>query len=87
MTQLALTDNIRAVAMHIVVGWFVRVGVVAPTAPVQRAALVDLYIATNGSSWNDRTGWVDHAASSDPCDDNWAGLSCSGAVGSSDRAV
>jgi hypothetical protein len=63
------------------------VGVVAPTAPDQRAALVDLYIATNGSTWSINTGWRDYAAGSDPCDDAWNGMDCSGSSGSPSRNV
>lgn len=64
-----------------------RGGVVAPTAAAQRAALVDLYLATNGSGWSTNTGWVDYGSGSDPCDDSWAGVTCSGSAGSSDRNV
>jgi hypothetical protein len=66
-----------------------RGGVVAPTAAAQRAALVDLYLATNGSGWSTNTGWVDYSSEvgNDPCDDSWAGLICSGSTGSSDRSV
>jgi hypothetical protein len=55
-----------------------RVGVVASTAPDQRAALVDLYMSTNGSGWIDKTGWQDHVAGSDPCGDSWYGVECRG---------
>jgi hypothetical protein len=65
--------------------WCVRVGAVAPTAPDQRAALVDLYIATNGSGWSDRTGWQNYSSGSDPCDDAWSGVMCSGSGGSANR--
>jgi hypothetical protein len=65
----------------------VRVGVVAPTAPDQRAALVDLYIATNGSTWKYNTGWQDYASGSDACDSVWYGVDCSGSIGSSNRNV
>jgi hypothetical protein len=62
-----------------VAGWSIRVGAVAPAAPEQRAALVDLYIATSGSSWSSgRSGWRNHAAGSDPCDDKWSAVTCSG---------
>jgi hypothetical protein len=64
------------------------VGVVAPTAAAQRAALVDLYIATNGSDWSDGTsGWQDHGTGSDPCDNGWYGVICSGSVGSANRGA
>ncbi len=62
-------------------------GVVAPTAPDQRAALVDLYIATNGSTWKYNTGWSDYASGSDPCDNTWVGVGCSGSSGSINREV
>jgi hypothetical protein len=67
--------------------WGVRVGVVAPTAAAQRAALVELYIATNGSGWSGVTGWQNHATGSDPCDDNWSVVTCSGSSGSINRSV
>jgi hypothetical protein len=54
------------------------VGVVAPTAPDQRAALVDLYIATKGGTWTYKTGWKDYASGSDPCDNSWNGVVCDG---------
>jgi hypothetical protein len=57
----------------------IRVGVVATIDPVQRAALVDLYIATDGSMWNVDTGWRDYASGSDPCGIpvGWSGVKCS----------
>jgi hypothetical protein len=67
--------------------WAVRVGVVAPTAPDQRAALVELFIATNGSTWTSKTGWQDYATGSDPCDNSWSGVGCSGSSGSANRNV
>jgi hypothetical protein len=67
--------------------WGVRVGVVAPTAPDQRAALVELYIATNGSTWSYKTGWQNHTTGSDPCDNSWSGVVCSGISGSGNRNV
>jgi hypothetical protein len=67
--------------------WGVRVGVVAPTAAAQRAVLVDLYIATNGSTWSTKTGWQDHTTGSDPCDNSWSGVTCSGNSGSGNRNV
>jgi hypothetical protein len=67
--------------------WGVRVGVVAPTTPEQRGALVELYIATNGSNWSSKTGWQDHTAGSDPCDNSWSGVTCSGSGGSANRGV
>ncbi len=59
--------------------------VVAPTAPDQRAAMVELYLSTNGSDWSDRGGWKDYATGSDPCDKSWYGLACSGSHDSPDR--
>jgi hypothetical protein len=74
---------------HGVSRWGVRVGVVAPTAAAQRAALVELYIATNGSTWSSggNSGWQNHSTGSDPCDNSWSGVSCSGSVGSVNRDV
>jgi hypothetical protein len=71
-------------------GWSVRVGVVAPTAPDQRAALVDLYIATSadggwGTGW--QSYWDNSSSTSDPCDGFWYGVQCSGSLGSIDRNV
>ncbi len=60
---------------------------VAPTAPDQLAALVELYIATKGSTWTNRTGWQNYSTGSDPCDDGWSGLTCSGVGGSANRSV
>lgn len=72
------------------VAWSIRAGAVAPTAPAQRAALVELFIATNGStSWSifARTGWQNHTTGSDPCDNAWPGVVCSGVAGSLNREV
>ena len=50
-------------------------------ASAQRAALVDLYLATNGPSWKPNTGWADYAnASNDPCADGWFGVTCAGTM-------
>jgi hypothetical protein len=73
--------------MRPAIGWGVRVGVVAPTAAAQRAALVDLYMATSGSTWSINTGWANHATGSDPCDNGWSGVECSGSSGSANRGV
>jgi hypothetical protein len=75
--------------MHPAFEWGIRpVGVVAPTAAAQRAALVDLFIATDGNAWTSgKTGWQDHAAGSDPCDNSWSGVTCSGSSGSANRGV
>ncbi len=73
--------------MRAAVGWGVRVGAVAPVSPNQRAALVELYIATNGSGWTDRTGWQNYSSGSDPCDDSWSGLVCDGSGRSMNRSV
>ncbi len=75
------------IAVHAISGWSVRVGAAASTDPDQRATLVDLYIATNGSGWSDKKGWEDHATGSDPCDDSWSGVTCNGQHGSSNRAM
>jgi hypothetical protein len=71
--------------MHAALGWGFRAGAVASTAPEQRAALVELYIATNGSTWSTKTGWENHDTGSDPCDDHWSGVKCSDSDGSSYR--
>jgi hypothetical protein len=77
-----------AVDMRPAIDWGVRVGVVAPTAAAQRAALVELYIATSGSTWSSgKTGWQDYATGSDPCDNSWSGVTCSGSSGSANRGV
>ncbi len=60
----------------------------APAAPDQRAALVDLYIATNGGTWTTNTGWKDYVSGSDPCDTYWTGVyPCDGSSGSPNRNV
>ena len=53
---------------------------VAPCAidPVDRAALVDIFIGTNGIGWERGTGWSAYADSSnDPCSPRWFGVTCS----------
>ncbi len=75
----------RAAAAAATWEWRVRVGAVAPTAAAQRAALVELYIATNGSTWSDRTGWQNHTVGSDPCDNSWSGVSCDASSGAMER--
>ncbi len=62
---------------------------IAPTAPAQRDALVELYIATNGSDWTaaGRAGWQNHSTGSDPCDNSWTGVVCAGASGTANRNV
>ncbi len=84
-----LAATLDVVARRAVSGWSVRVGVVAPTAAAQRAALVELYIATNGSTWSSggNTGWLNHGTGSDPCDDSWRGVTCSGSAGAMNRNV
>jgi hypothetical protein len=65
-------------------GWSLLTEVVALTAPAQRAALMQLYTATNGTTWNNKTGWQ---SSNDPCDDGWAGVICDGGSGVVSRNV
>jgi hypothetical protein len=53
-------------------------GAFAALAARQRQALVDLYVATNGTRWTNNAGW--NANTSDPCGDAfrppWEGVSC-----------
>ncbi len=85
---LSLVSAIHLLPPHPASRWSVRLGAVAPTSPAQRAALVELYIATNGSTWSSgKTGWQNHATGSDPCDSGWSGVSCSGSTGSANRSV
>jgi hypothetical protein len=72
---------------HDIGGWSVRVGAAASTDPDQRAALVELYITTNGSGWSDKKGWEGHATGSDPCDNAWSGVTCNGQPGASNRTM
>jgi hypothetical protein len=88
LTRLLI--NVRRLShfdMRPTLEWGVGVGVVASTAPDQRAALVELYIATNGSTWSDKAGWQNYSIGSDPCDDSWSGVTCSGSGGSGNRNV
>jgi hypothetical protein len=87
MAPPAAFQSGHVVANPVLSGWGVAVGVVAPTAPDQRAALVELYIATNGSTWSDKTGWQNYSTGSDPCDNRWSGVTCSGSSGSGIRNV
>ncbi len=88
MVSPANAHGVHVSDMHPAIDWGVRVGVVAPTAAAQRAALVELYIATRGSTWSSgETGWQDHTTGSDPCDNNWSGVTCSGSSGSANRGV
>lgn len=48
---------------------------VAAVSPNEKKILVELYNSTNGDSWLDKTGWVDHGTT-DPCDDGWFGITC-----------
>lgn len=61
----------------------VQAAAVATTEAVQRAALVELYQATGGSSWTISTGW----GSGDPCDAAWSGVSCNGGAGVFNRSM
>ncbi len=63
-------------------------GAVAPAAADQRAALVELYIATNGSSWTvGRAGWQNYLTGSDPCDNSWTGVTCTLSTGAANRKM
>lgn len=62
------------------------IGGAVVTSPVERQALVDLYLATNGSRWvGNVTGWAEYNNSSvDPClPVPWTGLYCSFVDGNS----
>jgi hypothetical protein len=49
--------------------------------PLELAALVELYSATNGSGWVNNTGWGDYGIEpTDPCVDDWEGVTCSGST-------
>jgi hypothetical protein len=51
-------------------------GVAAGTSASERAALQDLYAATNGPAWVGVViGW--RSTSLDPCDTPWTGVTCS----------
>ena len=48
-------------------------------AAAERAALVDIYAATNGHNWNCNTGWINAGnVSADPCTEAWCGVRCAG---------
>lgn len=49
---------------------------VVPT--IERTALVVLYNTTGGVDWFDNTNWLN----GDPCDNNWAGITCNGTLDS-----
>lgn len=68
--------------------WLLGVFVVAPTSAGQRAALVDLFVSS-GTPWSEPNdyGWRDYSSGSDPCDELWDGVECSGGVGDSERSV
>jgi hypothetical protein len=46
----------------------------AALPPAQRAALVDLYNASNGPGWTNSSNWL----VGDPCNDGWFGIGCGG---------
>jgi hypothetical protein len=87
----SVIDSIRGFAMRAVAASTIQLGfgAMASIAAAQRAALVDLYNATSGDAWlqGTRDGWKDHATGSDPCDDAWVGVTCSGEVGAANREV
>ncbi len=85
LSLLSLVYRLVAVLNRLVV--HASATALATTPAADRAALIDLYVATNGDHWYDSTGWKDYAIGSDPCDDDWLGVQCSGASGSSDRDV
>jgi hypothetical protein len=83
----ATVSRVGVLPMDPASSWCIRVGAVAPTAAAQRAALVELYIATNGNTWSDNNGWRNHTTGSDPCDNTWSGLTCLGIPGTANRNV
>ena len=72
----AARRGVVAVVLAAIAALIVRV-VGGSLAPVERAALVDLYSATAGQTWLRRDGWTTNATG-DPCTDGWFGISCSG---------
>ncbi len=55
----------------------------ANVSALERSALVDLFVSTNGSTaWSNPTGWRDYSTGSDPCANSWTGVQC-GAGGTS----
>jgi hypothetical protein len=88
LLRAAVTGTMTGLIGGVLGGWDLLTGVEAPTAPSQRAALVQMYIATtNGSAWSNRTGWENHGSGSDPCDNSWAGITCDGSSGAMSRNV
>ncbi len=50
----------------------------AAVPAVEKNALVDLYNATGGTNWTNNDGWKNYS-STDPCDSNWYGVTCTSA--------
>lgn len=48
------------------------------TSPGQADLLFALFRACNGARWQSSRGWRDGPKASDPCRNNWEGVSCSG---------
>jgi hypothetical protein len=76
----AVTPGFAAAAVFALVlaAACVRPGHAAVTSS-ERAALVDLYLATNGNNWINKTGWAGYAnPANDPCasPQAWHGVLC-----------
>ncbi len=64
-----------ALALAVTVAWTLTSAGAATAA--ERAALVDLYNATDGSSWRNSANWL----TGDPCSAGWYGVACSPGTG------
>ncbi len=71
-----LTEAVMVVAMLLLGPMIGRGGCDVP--PAQTKALMELYSATNGSSWAQSQGWI---VGGDPCTGGWYGVTCSPDLG------